>query len=305
MSLIIRKNTLFLLLSYFISSSYSLLPAPVLACSTCMAGDPTLSLMGTEKTYTGRLRLSADYLQRQERIGIAGFNQTELTERRLTIGLSYAWNDRLNLAIRLPFVDKNLEYANLATQDSQAIGDIELSTKFTLTPETTDMHRHLWGLIAGIRLPTAPEQTDNAGRSLDIDVQTGTGAVVPQLGGWYGYYAFPYFFYSSVVLHYAFEGFEDFQAGEALVLTFAGQYALNHAVALQAGIDARWSAKNQFSDIDDPDSGGFIAFFSPKVMYTITEDVILNLGVQIPMIKQLNGEQTERSIWQAGIVYDF
>ncbi|ALG66945.2 hypothetical protein [Beggiatoa leptomitoformis] len=299
MSLILRFYGLLCVLLGLWSSS------PVFACSTCMAGDPTLSLMGTEKAYTGRLRLSADYLYRQERIGIAGFNQTELTEQRLTLGVSYAWNEILNLAIRLPLVDKQLQYANLATQESHALGDIEISAKLTLNTDDANAHRTLWGLIAGLRLPTAPEQTDNAGHSLDIDVQTGTGAVVPQLGVWYGYYAFPYFFYGSAVVHHAFKGFNEFSAGQALVLTFAGQYALNHSLALQMGIDARWSEKNQFADVSDADSGGFIAFFSPKLIYTVTSDMILNAGVQIPVIKQLNGEQEEESILQVGVVYDF
>lgn len=274
-----------------------------LGCATCTAGDPTLNTMGMERSFAGRLRFSLDYLQRAEDIGIVNLNQTQLTEKRATFSLAYALNPQINLALRVPVVDKHLKYVNLAEQDNQTMGDVEIAGKFTLS--SPDALTHQWGLIAGLRMPTATEQADNQGKKLDIDVQAGTGAWTPNAGLWYGFYAFPYFLYISGVYHHASEGFNEFQAGDLLNTTITGQYAINKRVAIQLAADSRWSAENQFAQQSDKNSGGFISFISPKLLIMPWMDVVIHLGVQIPVIDQLNGEQKEAITWQLGITYDF
>lgn len=289
------KFIILLLLSSFAPATFG--------CATCTAGDPTINLMGMERSFAGRLRFGLDYLQRTEDIGIAGVNQTQLTEQRITLNLGYAWNPQLNFSLRVPWVDKHLEYVNLAEQDNQALGDIEIGGKFALF--MAEDHRQQWGISTGLRLPTASEQTDSQGKKLDIDVQAGTGAWTPNLGVWYGFYEFPYFLYASSTLHYATEGFENFQAGEVLTATITGQYALNKQFAVQFALDSRWSAKNKFGNQTDENSGGMISFISPKLVVMPIMDVVLHLGVQIPLFKQLNGEQHEGSTVQLGVTYDF
>jgi hypothetical protein len=273
------------------------------ACSTCLAGDPTLTLMGTEKSYSGRLRIAGETLYRTETIGEANVNQSKLREQRFTLGLAYAWNERLNLAIRLPLIHKRLEYISLATEQTTGIGDVELVMKYTLSDQEK-RHKHLFGVLAGLRLPTASEQK-NRGESLDIDVQPGIGAWVPQAGVWYGRYRFPWFFYASSVIHLATEGFQDFQAGTAVVTTFMTQYALNYNTAIQLGLDTRWSEHNQFADQADPDSGGWLALLSPGLVIKIAEDMLCHLVVSIPTLENLSGHHEEGTIVQLGITYDF
>lgn len=279
-----------LLLVYFIFIPSSF------ACSTCIVGDPTLSLMGTEKSFEGRLRFSADYLSRIEKMGLEGVNQTKLTEQRLTLGLSYAWDEKLNLSMRVPIVHKRLNFVNLAEQTHHGIGDMELSAKWTLSSDA----RHLYGIVGGARLPTA-QKINN----LDIDGQPGTGAFVPHVGGWYGFYHYPYFLYASSIYHYAFEGFDNFKAGDALVSTLAGQFAFTHSLAFQLALETRWSKPNQFNHQNDPDSGGTLGFLSPKLIYSITPNMLLNLGVQLPIIKKLKGNHQEDTTLQFGVIYDF
>lgn len=273
------------------------------ACSTCLAGDPTLTLMGTEKSYPGRLRISGETLYRTETMGEENVDQSKLREQRFTLGLAYAWNERLNLAIRLPLIHKHLEYVSLATEQTTGIGDVELTTKYTLS-EQKKRHEHLFGVLAGLRLPTAGEQEDS-GKPLDIDVQSGTGAWIPQAGVWYGRYRFPWFFYASSVIHVATEGFQDFQAGTAVVTTLTTQYALNYNIAIQLGLDTRWSKHNQFADEADPDSGGWLTLLSPGLVIKVAEDMLCHLVVQIPALENLQGDHEEGTVVQFGITYDF
>jgi len=265
-----------------------------------MVGDPTLTLMGTEKSFIGRLRFSADYLSRIEKMGLEGFNQVKLTEQRVTFGVGYAWDEKLNLSMRLPIVRKQLQFVNLAEQTHTGMGDLELSAKWTLFSDDQHQHRHLWGIVGGARIPTTIKINN-----LDIDGQSGTGAFVPNVGLWYGFYEYPYFLYASSVYHYAFEGFDKFKAGDAVVSTLAGQFALDHSFAIQLALETSWSQQNKMNSQADPDSGGTLGFLSPKLIYSITPDILVNLGVQIPVIKKLKGHHQEDTTLQFGVVYDF
>jgi hypothetical protein len=282
------------------------LSSPVWACAICMTGDPTLNTMGTEKLYAGRLRFSVDYLHRTETAGVAGEDQTKLKDDRINIGLAYAPTKRLNLALRVPVIAKSFDTADLSQSKTHGIGDVEVSARYALWLDNEQRPQKLFGLLAGLRMPSGREKFDNQGRSLDIDVQSGTGLWIPNMGIWYGYYHYPYFFYASSVYHQPVnKGFQQFEAGKALVSTFLAQYALNYQFALQLGIDTRWSTKNQQAHITDPNSGGFIAFLSPGVVYHLTQDVLLNLSVQIPAYKHLHGEHSEGNSVRLGVTYDF
>ncbi|MGF1547555.1 MAG: hypothetical protein ACFCUG_09515 [Thiotrichales bacterium] len=275
-----------------------------LACSTCLAGDPTLTLMGAEKPFVGRKRIALEWLDRSEEIGIAGFNRVTVDERRWSLGFSYTPNERLSLGVRLPWLDKQREDASLARVKVQDFGDVEITAKFYLQSRTFGA-RDAYGLIAGLRLPTATEQRRANGMAFDIDTQAGTGAVTPQFGGWYARYAYPWFAQVTSVLHVAGGGFQDFRAGAALATSATGQRALTQTLALQLGIDTRWSARDQYASEADPDSGGFIAYLSPGLVYTLREDLLVNLRVQLPIVDALNGNHDESVTFGVGIVYDF
>ena len=63
-------------------------PPLAMACSTCMVGDPTLTLMGAEKPYEDRLRFSLNYLSRSEELGRDGFNKKIIEEQRVTADIA-------------------------------------------------------------------------------------------------------------------------------------------------------------------------------------------------------------------------
>ncbi|MDX1812153.1 MAG: hypothetical protein R3240_09410, partial [Gammaproteobacteria bacterium] len=182
----------------------------VVACSTCLSGDPTLTTMGAEKAYTGRKRISLGTLYRTEHAGVAGVNQRTLTEQRTTLGISYWPGEKLAIGVRIPWVSKTLEDQSLASQNTSALGDIDLDMRYYLWQ---DKHRakHLLGLQAGMRLPTA-EQVSSNNIALDSDVQPGNGFNMPNIGLWYGYFNFPWMTYFSSNYSFALDkGYEAFE----------------------------------------------------------------------------------------------
>ena len=279
-------------------------PGPARACSTCMVGDPTLTLMGTEKPYEGRLRMSLDYFSRDEEIGVEGVNKRTIDDQRVRLDFAWAPTRRIMLGLRLPYVRRTLESFNLETQESTALGDVRLTAKFFLQKKDS-FQTHMYGLLAGARLPTADEQTSN-GVPLEFDAQPGIGATVYNAGAWYSYFDFPWLVYLSGTYHYMpDEGFQGFNAGDALVTTLGMQYATDYNYAFQLSFDTRYSEKDTFFDIEDPDSGGFIGYLSPGFVYSAKTDLLFFANIKLPVVDNLNGNHEEGAIFNIGVTYDF
>lgn len=274
------------------------------ACSTCMVGDPTLSLMGTEKPYEDRLRISLEYLNRSEELGEKGVNRKVIDEQRATLSLAWAPSRRWMLGLSIPYVNRHLESFNLSDQEITAAGDVSLSFKNFLQ-EQESFQTHMYGLMGGIKFGTAKQEQDSLGRTYDFDVQTGQGADVVNLGGWYAHFRFPWLFYGSATYHLADEGFEEFEAGDALIFNGIAQWAQSHALSWYFGAEGRYADRDQFSGEDDPDSGGSIVFLTPGLIYTLQPDLLLNAAIKLPVIDQLKGDHEETTIFSIGITYDF
>jgi hypothetical protein len=275
----------------------------ILACSTCMVGDPTLTLMGTEKPYSGRLRLSLDYFTRDEETGIDGINKRTIDIQQLSLNVAYAPNTRVMLGLQLPYVKRVLHDFNLSTEEAQAPGDVLLTAKFFLQDKTD--HQQTYGLLAGVRLPTAKEQTNN-GIPLDFDAQPGVGAAVYNAGAWYSYFNFPWLLYTTAAYHVMpNEGFEGFRAGDALAFSIGTQYATDYNIAWQLGFESRLSKKDTYYGVEDDDSGGFIGFIAPGLVYSVKTDVLLFINVKVPAIDKLDGNHEEGVVYNAGVTYDF
>lgn len=269
-----------------------------------MVGDPTQTLMGAEKPYENRLRMSLNYLSRSEELGVEGFNKKVIDENRVSLSLAYAPSTRLMLGLYVPYVNRQLESYNLTNEEVSALGDVVITVKNFLQ-EKEFLQEHMYGLLGGLKLPTASEAVDENGVPLDFDVQAGQGATVINAGGWYAHYNYPYLFYGSATYHVASEGYQDFQAGNALVYNATAQYASQHNMAYYLGLEGRSSQRDTFSGVDDPDSGGTIVFVAPGFIYTIMRDLLLNATVKLPAIDALYGDHTEGTIFKIGVTYDF
>ncbi len=278
---------------------------PVWSCSTCKCGDNTINLFGAEKPFASRLRVGIDYLVRSETQGDPALNVRQTDEERLLLGLAYSPTRNLTLAVQVPFVSKTIEDSNRARQDAEGLGDIDLIGRWTLYRQGGISGRHLFGLRFGVRLPTTDEVTDASGDVLDIDVQPDAGATAPNAGAWYGYFRFPWFAsVSATYFHYG-DGHQDFSPGDAVTASAIAQYGLTQRIAVQGGVDARYSQRNQFSGVDDPDSGGALAMAFGGIAVRALQELIVNAGVQVPLLDDLNGHQDEDPAWRIGLAYDF
>jgi hypothetical protein len=275
------------------------------ACATCLCGDPTITTMGTEKPFAGRMRASIEYIDRGETVGEPGVSEQTVDEERLTYSFSYALDERWIFAASLPTVTKKLHRFNLSREQGSGIGDLDLSARWFLGKDESFPTRRLWGLQFGLRLPTSSEQKKN-GQPVDFDAQPGAGATIPGIGAWYGRFERPWFFYASANFQHAIDhGYQGYEAGDVLLATGLVQYALHTQLALQFSLDGRFRQKDRYFGTADDDSGGNLVMATPGLAWTPVTDLIFNLGYQVPLIDGLNGRQDEDPTLRVGMTYDF
>ena len=275
------------------------------ACATCLCGDPTLTTMGTEKPYAGRMRVGAEYLSRGETVGEPGVSEHVIEEERLTFNFSYSLNEHWIVAASLPLVTKTVDRFDLTHEQGNGVGDMDLTVRWFIGGDNRFPVRELWGMQFGLRVPTSTEQYAND-EAIDFDAQPGAGTTIPSLGAWYGYYRTPWFFYTSANYQHAIdEGYQGYQAGDVFLLTGHAQYAVKPGLALQFSLDARAKAQDYYFDVVDEDSGGLLVMASPGLAWTPLDDLIVNVSVQLPVIENVNGRQEEDPTYRLGVIYDF
>lgn len=280
-------------------------PQVVFACATCLCGDPTITTMGTEKPFAGRMRASVDYLERSEKVGVPAVSAHEIDEQRFIYSFSYAPSKTWMIAASLPLVTKQVRRFDLSRQQGSGVGDLDLSARWFIGESGGFPVRNLWGLQFGVRLPTSSEQRSN-GVPIDFDAQPGAGATIPSVGAWYGHYRMPWFFYTSAVFQHAVnDGYQAYRAGDVVLLTGHTQYALHQRLALQFSLDGRWKQQDQYRGVTDADSGGVLIMASPGIAWTPVEDLVVNASLQIPAIENLHGLQEEDTVVRVGVAYDF
>lgn len=280
------------------------LGSPALACSTCKCGDPTITLLGSEKAYSGRFRAGLDLLWRSESQGPAG-NRQDTEEFRSVLGLAFSPTPSWTLAVQMPWVDKTLTTPSRARQSGSGWGDADLSARYVMWRSGPMSGRHLGGLHGGLRVPSGDTLRDGQGRRLDIDAQPDAGALAPNLGAWYAYHRFPWFV-SASALAFAFgDGRQGFEPGDALVASLSAQYGLSPRLALQVGLDGRHAERHHFDGLRDSDSGGSLLMARLGLAARLGSELVTNLAVQIPALDRLHGAQQENPSLRLSLAYDF
>lgn len=277
----------------------------VFACATCLCGDPTITTMGTEKPFAGRMRAGVEYLSRGETAAQPGVSEFVVDEQRVTYSFSYALNSEWIFAASLPMVTKKVERFDTSAAQGSGVGDLDLAARWFIGKDESFPVKYLWGVQFGLRIPASSEQK-KSGDPIDIDAQPGVGATIPSVGIWYGRYAIPWFFYTSAVIQHAVtEGYQEYQAGDVALLTGLVQYALNFGVAVQLSVEGRFKQHDQYDGEQDENSGGVLIMATPGIAWTPLEDLVVNISYQLPLIENPNGRQAEDPTLKFGVAYDF
>src|SRR5262249_45963002 len=113
------------------------------ACPVCSCGDPTLTVMGVEKPYAGRLRAALEVRQRTDAIGEPRVDQISLSEQRLDAQLAWAPWSSIFLQLVVPTLHRTVDYVNGARRSTTSLGDLELRAKVFVWQDRKLSSRHL------------------------------------------------------------------------------------------------------------------------------------------------------------------
>ena len=290
--------------SLLVGMAIALRAAPSVACATCGCGDPTLTGLGAEKPFQNRLRASLDFRYRTDAIGQPNVDRIDLQEARLDAQLAWAPTDRLFLLASAPILDRTVGYVNGARTNAFAFGDAELRLKAFVAQDRAFAPRHLFSLMAGLKLPTARREQAEDGSYLPIETQPGTGSWDPTLGLSYAYFPRPWSVYTSVQGSAPLRGTADFRASPSMRTTVSVQRQFIPQLAARLGFDGRLDARSFEDGRPERDSSGFVGFVTPQVLVSPTADLVVVLSAYIPVVEALAGYHDEGVIWGAAVAYD-
>ena len=230
--------------------------------------------------------------------------------------LGYGATSDLALFGVVPYVDRSLDITQggtRRTRSASGLGDISLFGRYTVFRRDWPGRTLRVASFAGLELPTGDDdETDSFGR-LPASVQPGSGSWDP-FGGVVLSYQTLDFEVDAQASYRANTKANDFEFGDVARLDGALQYRLwprelGSGVpgfmygVLEANLIHR--DKDQFSGTNDPDSGGLSLFILPGLQY-VTKRWIVETGVQIPVVQDLNGTALEKdTIFRAGFRLNF
>jgi hypothetical protein len=260
------------------------------ACAVCATADDTVPPRGQEQPFAGRLRLTLD--GRAGQVGAAG---AVVDDRRAELVAAYAPSDALLVTLGLPALSRRIDDAS-GVVDRATPGDVELALRVVRVARSGPWRRR-FGVLAALKLPTAPLERDAGGAVLASVLQPGCGSLVPAIGADGVVERGAWSAHAGASLWMPFAVRWGPHAGESLRASAGMQWQPLASIAVRAGALARLDAAGVLaSGADDPDSGGLVAYAAGALVVTPMTDVTLEAGALYPAVQLLRGAHHEGAI---------
>lgn len=280
----------------------NLLAAGGFACSLCFSHALGASLQGIGaqtlpkgKTIVGIEGLFFSKSNAAEDPGVREREHHWEYDLHLYHGLNNQW--LVNLAI--PYVhNRIIRTDDSADESSAGLGDMTVGTVYQLKP--TLQATVLTAFSLSVKLPTgANSEREENGDLKEQHLQLGTGSTdvtggvsftwqgPHHLGLWYG----------GLSGRVNGSNSRGFRYGSAIFYSLGYSHPLSSgAVGLE--LNGKVVAKDRREDgSDDENSGGHVLFAALNVRWPVTKEIGLILSYQHPVLRSLNGDQTEHGIF--------
>ncbi len=296
------------------------------ACSICRCGDPTFNALGSNVYASGAFHFALDWDRLSKEQGIfdphgehgarltprhGGPGETEtLVENRITATLSYSFAEQFNLVARIPYSFKTLTEGEEIT-DTHGFADPELYALVRLWSSSfgPGLGRRTWvSALAGVKTPWGQNALIQDGQRIDEHAEPGTGSTDV-----FGGLAFLHLFDETSALfastQYRGTGSNDFgyEYGDIVLANVAYERKLTGWLDAVLELNYRYAGRDRVDaeGLEDPNTGGSILYLTPRAVVDLGKGLVARVGVQIPTWRNLNGEQTERAVVNAGLTYLF
>ncbi len=267
-------------------------PGNARACASCGAGDPTLTLAGTEQPFAGRLRVSLSTTS----AGTASSDE-RTSDHRVTAGVAWAPWAWLMLTASVPLVLRDVTGTGAERQSAVGPGDLDLRARFVVLRDRVFRPTHLVTLQIGARFPLSPAVSDARGVALDDGAQTASATVTPTVGLAWSIYAAPFSLQSYALFSVPTRGGDG--AGGAVELRAASLAIVQVVPALSLVIGPETRARMDPSG----ESGGAAVFATLGAMLG-GGDITPYLLVRVPVVSSFGDQHSELLSLELGAALD-
>lgn len=217
--------------------------------------------------------------------------------------LGYGVSPDLAVFAVIPYFDRRLEADQGGVRTSHGadgLGDVTLFGRYTLYRDDRPGRTLRVAPFAGVKVPTGEDdESDSSGR-LPQSLQPGSGSWDPIAGVVATFQTLDY----QVDSQFSYKATTEavgFESGDEARLDLSLQYRL-WPWKLESGLPGFLygvleanllnQGRNEIFDVKDPDSGGTTLFIVPGLQY-VTRVWIIEAGVQLPVVQELNGAALE------------
>jgi len=306
----------------------TLTASPARACSMCRCGDATFNALGTDVYVEGKVRVAFDW-ERFDKDQGAADAQESMLENRFTTAVSYTFGDRLTAVARVPYSsrvqrspagEEAAAAADAPLLRAASAGSVRTTTADLSDPELYALFR-LWsssfagGLgrrawisaIGGVKTDWGRNDLRQGGVRLDEHLQAGTGSR-DFFGGLSSVYLLTHTSSLFGSAQYRRTGTNDFgyRYGNIKMASFGYERKVTEALDGVVTLDYRDSGRDLAGEDGlDPDTGGRILYVSPRLSMDFQRGLVGRLSFQLPVFKDLNGNQKEKAVVNVGLTYLF
>jgi hypothetical protein len=312
-----------------------LVPSPAGACSICRCGDPTFNALGTDVYASGNFRVALDWERFEKEQGafepgaeaaaaqgvtrlagrLAGRDaaapaRESQVENRFTTTLSYAFADRANLVARLPWTSRRLT-ADEEIQSSRDLADPELYGLFRLWSSNfaPGLGKRAWvSALGGVKTDWGRNDLTVGGVRRDEHLQAGTGST-DLFGGFSGFYLLDgrSSVFGSTQLRRTGSNDFGYRYGNVFIANAGYEHRLGEHLDGVVELNFRNADRDRLDDsgILDPNTGGTVLYVTPHLSWDFGKGVVGRLSAQVPVARNLHGDQKEKAVANVGLTYLF
>ncbi|MFL6237781.1 MAG: hypothetical protein ACJ76N_31985 [Thermoanaerobaculia bacterium] len=297
---------------------------PARACSICRCGDATFNALGTDVYKEGAFRVALDWERFDKEQGLFGEEESSaarhgdesaalgresVIENRFTTALSYTFGERAVAVARLPWSTRESGIGTTGTSRDLADPELYALVRLWSSQFTGGLGRRAWiSALGGVKTAWGKNDLARGGERLDEHLQPGTGST-----DWFGGLSSVYLLDSRSSLFGSAQvrrmGSNDFgyRYGDSTLLNLGYERKVGRIWDAAVELNFR-SAKEDRIDADgtlDPNTGGRLLYLTPRVIVDLGKGLVGRLAVQVPVYKDLNGDQRERAVANVGLTYLF
>jgi hypothetical protein len=285
----------------------ALLPRGAEPCSMCHCGDPAFTLLGSQLFVPNiwHVGLGAERFDKDQVAEDDPTTREEEVENRLTLSASRTFGQRLTLVARVPFSQRTITTAE-GEDSATGLSDPELLAHYRLfSPKGGS-----WlSLSLGLRLGWGQNDVQRNGERAEEHLQPGTGAAGVSPGLSFSRVvgaAHSASIFGSVLGRFNGRNDAGYHYGDVFLTNLGYERRLGDRFNGVLEANFRWAAKDEPAvGEEDVNTGGSVLYLTPTVLVRIERTLFFRVGVQIPVVKDLYGDQDEKVNVLTGLVVRF